>query len=1150
MFQELGTVNVGSSVSTTLTYQFSGISATPVFSLAYAGEFALGSNSCSGSGSVTCSVTVSFSPRWAGSRRSALRATAAGSVLATTLLNGTGAGAQAVMNPGQIATYAGTAGFGSSGDGGQASAAEFADPVHFASDPAGNLFVADSISCTVREILAAGMITTVAGNGSCGFSGDGAVAKSAELNAPGGLAVDGAGNLYISDTGNNRIRRVDAVTQIISTIAGTGLITGSVGDGGPATSARLSSPAGLAIGADGTLYVADTGFSRIRKIATTGTITTVAGGGNGSGGIDGQGDGAAATNSILNGPLAVALDNSGNLFIADTSDHLVRKVTAGIISVVAGNGTPAFSGDGGPATQASISAPSGIWLDAGGWLYIADTGNSVVRSVSTAGVISTVAGTPLKAGYTGDGALATSAEIYAPEDVTLSGNGDLYILDRGNRVIRRVSRSTAGLTFSLTAEDAISTSQTTFISNIGNDPLDISALTFPNQFVQQSSGTTDCIASLVVESGSQCGVTVAFAPVQTGQAQGIAVISSNSISTGAGAGTISVAGTASAISAVAPVTGVSTLSFPAIALGSASSAQKISIRNASSVSLQLILWISGSNSTDFKADENTTTCGPSLAGGATCTVGIIFNPAVAGPRSAIITATEVGGGNQFTQSVFLSGSGTAVPPKFSNSTLNFGSDVIGTTTTLNATFSNRGATAVAITSIAFSAATPDFEETGTTCGTSLGANATCTVTVSFTPTVAGAQSATLAITDGAGDSIQPVTITGTGMAETVSQPPPTTSSGLRFVPVTPCRVVDTRGADGPFGGPFLAAGSSRSFAIPSGSCGIPGSAAAYALNVTVIPHGTLGYITVWPTGEAQPYVSNLNSWDGRVKANATIVPAGTSGAVSIFATNNTDIILDVSGYFVPAGSNAAALVFHPLTPCRVVDTRGAAGDLSGPTIATQGSRSFPVLSSSCNVPTDAQAYSLNFTVVPKGPLGYLSVWPTGQSQPVVSTLNSYNGTVVANAAIVPAGTAGDISVYASNETDVIIDINGYFGPSTDAGGLSLYNLTPCRVFDSRLPSGSPAYSGERTLNVTASSCTIPASAEAFVFNATAIPSGTLGFLGLWPNGEAQPNASTLNSWDGSVVSNLAIVPTVNGSIDTYFSDPSQLLLDIFGYFAP
>ena len=370
---------------------------------------------------------------------------------------------------------------------------------------------------------------------------------------------------------------------------------------------------------------------------------------------------------------------------------------------------------------------------------------------------------------------------------------------------------------------------------------------------------------------------------------------------------------------------------------------------------------------------------------------------------------------------------------------------------------------------------------------------------------------------------------------------------LLFVPMTPCRLVDTRNATGPFGGPSIAGGTSRSFVIPNSACAVPSTAAAYSLNVTVVPQAGLGYLTVWPTGVAQPLVSTLNS-DGRVKANAAIVPAGTSGAISVYATNTTDVVLDINGYFVPATSNSA-LAFYPLTPCRVADTRNASGRLGWPVPGRYASRAFPILSSACNIPSSAQAYSLNFTAIPQAGLGYLSAWPTGQAWPGVSTLNAPpNNPVVANAAIVPAGTGGEINVMGSNNTDVVIDINGYFAPvGSAAGGQALYTVTPCRVLDTRSSSGS--FNGTLPVNVTSSSCGIPSSAEAFVLNATVIPTGGLGYLTLWPEDEAQPLVSTLNADDGVIASNMAIVPTTNGSIDAFSSSSTQLMLDISGYFA-
>ena len=252
---------------------------------------------------------------------------------------------------------------------------------------------------------------------------------------------------------------------------------------------------------------------------------------------------------------------------------------------------------------------------------------------------------------------------------------------------------------------------------------------------------------------------------------------------------------------------------------------------------------------------------------------------------------------------------------------------------------------------------------------------------------------------------------------------PPASNSLQFYPLTPCRVLDTR----TFGQPIVA-GTSRTFAISSSSCGTLNNAAAYALNVTVVPQSGLGYLTVWPAGQPQPLVSTLNSLDGTVLANAAIVPAGAGGLVSFYASNTTDVVVDINGYFAPPQSNG--LNFYTLTPCRLVDTRNPSGTFGGPTMGPGTTRAFPLPQGSCGLPAvpGAQAYSLNMTAVPQGVLGYLSTWPAGATQPVVSTLNAFKGQIVANAAIVPAGTAGAIDVYVTNTTDVVIDTNGYFGP--------------------------------------------------------------------------------------------------------------------------
>lgn len=377
---------------------------------------------------------------------------------------------------------------------------------------------------------------------------------------------------------------------------------------------------------------------------------------------------------------------------------------------------------------------------------------------------------------------------------------------------------------------------------------------------------------------------------------------------------------------------------------------------------------------------------------------------------------------------------------------------------------------------------------------------------------------------------------------------------LGFVPVTPCRVADTRTAAGPFGGPSISGGSIRNFVIPEGACSVPPFAAAYSLNVTVVPHGGLGYLTIWPTGTAQPTVSTLNSLDGRIKANAAIVAAGAGGAVSIFATDSTDVVLDINGYFT-SDPNASALAYYLLPPCRMLDTRQQNGPQSGAAFAAGEIQSISIVTSTCNVPSIAEAYFLNFTVAPPGPLGYITVWADGTAQPLVSTLNAPTGTVVANAAIVAAGSFGDINVFATNDTNLIIDISGYFAPPGQPGALAFYPTAPCRVADTRQNPGTfgapslPA-GATRAFPIPQGSCAIPSNVQAYSLNATVVPAGILGYAAIWPSQDPMPATSTLNSFDGSIVSNAAVVgASTTGSINVFASNQTDLILDINGYFA-
>ena len=326
----------------------------------------------------------------------------------------------------RIRSFAGTGQWGYSGDGGPATEARLAGPYAVAVDAAGNVFVADVYSHLVRRVDAAtGVIETIAGTGESGYSGDGGPATEGRLSKPAGVAVDAAGNVFVADFDNHRVRRVDAATGVIETIAGTGT-RGYSGDGGLATEAQLAGAYGVAVDAAGNVFVADTFNRRVRRVdAATGVIETIAG--TGEWGY--SGDGGPATEARLAGPVSVAVDAAGNVFVADVNHHLVRRVDAatGVIETIAGTGEWGYSGDGGPATQAQLSEPRAVAVDAAGNVFVADTSNHLVRRVDAAtGVIETIAGTGTR-GYSVDGGLATEAQLNRPYGVAVDADGNAYV---------------------------------------------------------------------------------------------------------------------------------------------------------------------------------------------------------------------------------------------------------------------------------------------------------------------------------------------------------------------------------------------------------------------------------------------------------------------------------------------------------------------------------------------------------------------------------------------------------------------------------------------------------------------------------------------------------------------------------------------------
>ena len=471
----------------------------------------------------SCTVDVRFKPTAPGERQGAILLLDSGKhTLAAQPLAATASGPVATFVPGIITTVAGNATtFFFAGDGLPATAAALFLPFGVAFDGAGNFYIADTYNNRIRVVNnSTGIITTIAGNGVSNFSGDGGAATSASLYNPSWVQLDAAGNIYIGDTGNNRVREVNASTGIISTVAGNG--TGAYqGDGGPATSASLRAPNGIAFDALGNLYIADTGNNVVRQVnVITGIITTVAGTGTAAY----TGDGGLAVSATLNNPWAVAVSGTGGLLIADRKNNAVRQVdTTGIITTITGNGVANNTGDGGPASAARLNAPSGLAIDIAGNIYISDTGNNRVRKINAnTNNINTIAGS----GGDGDNYPANLASLYGPYALALDSQGSLFIADAAHNRIRKVWSNLAVLDYPLMRVGNVSAPMSEVIENDGTATLDISSvMAVSNANVDPA---TDCSPNTPLAPLAQCTVVAEFAPA-TLDATGSILINSNGI---------------------------------------------------------------------------------------------------------------------------------------------------------------------------------------------------------------------------------------------------------------------------------------------------------------------------------------------------------------------------------------------------------------------------------------------------------------------------------------------------------------------------------------------------------------------------------------------------------------------------------------------
>jgi sugar lactone lactonase YvrE len=630
-------------------------------------------------------------------------------------------------------------------------------PYGVAGDAAGNVYVNDSNNYMVRELNhSQNLVNFFAGTGTHGYSGDGGPAVSANLNYNYGVAHDSAGNVYIADTSNHIIRKVDT-SGIITTFAGTPQSCGFAGDGGVATAAKLCNPNGVAVGPDGAVYIADTSNQRIRKVAA-GTITTIAG--NGTAGYIGDGD--PATAAELRNPNAIAIDGSNNVYIADTSNCRIREVTksTGIITTVAGSGACNFTGDG-LAILNGLNSPQGILADPNGNLFIADTNNQRLRWVDPWGQMTTFAGTG-SASYNGDGTIATSADMYYPSGIYQDAGGNYLVADQYNLRIRAItafsalSPSDQSLDMGLVSVGSRSTPQLLTLSALG--PVSIFSIQTTGDF----SESDNCGAGL--NHGARCTVYVYFTPTASTNRTGKLTVNYNGLFNGTLV--VSLSGTGSAIS----ITG-SPVSFGNQTVKTTSAPKTVTVKNNGSTAVTMGT-ITLNQTTDFAiASNGCPASGQPLAAGASCNISLTFTPQSTGlKRGSLLIYDSDPSSPQIVGMTGTGASGVALSP----SSLTFGTQAVGTTSSaLKLTLTNNTGASLTLGNPAVTVTGPFRSVSATSCTNSLliVAGGTCNIYVVFAPTTTGYPTGTVSVSDSAPASPQTANLYGT-------------ATGVSFTPTT------------------------------------------------------------------------------------------------------------------------------------------------------------------------------------------------------------------------------------------------------------------------------------------------------------------------------------------------------------------------------
>ncbi|HEX8814910.1 MAG TPA: choice-of-anchor D domain-containing protein [Terriglobales bacterium] len=637
------------------------------------------------------------------------------------------------------------------------SGVQFNAPLGVYEDTSKNIYVSDTDDQMVRELVnSTDLVDFFAGNGTYGYSGDGGPATEAELRYPAGSAKDSSGNLYIADLNNCLVRKVTS-GGTISTFAGL-VINGSPqcgydGDGGPASSAKLGSVYGVAVDPNNNVYIVDRSNQVIREVSG-GIISTIAGVG---GKCAYSGDGGLAVDAFLCNPTAVAVDPAANVFIADEYNCRIREVTAatGIIDTVGGNGGCGFTGDG-PATQEELNYPQGVAVDVNDNVFLSDTNNHIVRWISAGGLMTTIAGIPGSAGFGPDDVAATTSKLYYPAGVLEDGSGNYQIADQDNNRIREVSAfaalsvAPATLSFPLTAVGSTSNPQVVTLSALG--PLTINNIQANGAF----SEADDCPSSL--PNGTTCTVYVYFTPTASGEAEGSITINDNGFFSAVSSVSLNGIGTAITLSG-API------NFGSELVKTASATQTVTVTNTGTSSIKMGA-ITLNETTDFTIKSNTCPAsGKTLAGGASCKIGVVFDPQSTGFKKGAVVINDSDPSSP--QVAGVSGTGTS-NVLLSPSSISFGNQAVhvaGSTTTVTL-INNTGATLTLGNPALTVTAGFTINKSKTTCtnGLKIAASGNCAIGVQFDPTVVGYQTGTLSVADSDSTSPQTVSMNGTGIS--------------------------------------------------------------------------------------------------------------------------------------------------------------------------------------------------------------------------------------------------------------------------------------------------------------------------------------------------------------------------------------------------